>query len=80
MAGHSSDHVRGEMNITEQQSTFNLVMGMTKWGSLAVAAAIFFLVLWFCTATGFAGAFVAAAVLLVAGIFFLRGKKDAAAH
>lgn len=80
MAGHSSDYHRGDMNITEQVSTFNLVMGMTKWGSLAIAAFVFFLVLWFCTATGFAGAFISAAVLLVAGIFFLREKKDAAAH
>jgi hypothetical protein len=80
MAGHSSDHVRGEMNITEQVSTFNLVMGMTKWGSLAIAALVFFLVLWFCTATGFVGAFGAAAILLAAGIFFLREKKDAPAH
>jgi hypothetical protein len=79
MAGHS-EHVRGEMDITEQQSTFSLVMGMTKWGSLALAAVIFFFVLWFCTATGFVGAFGAAAVLAVLGVFFLREKKEAAAN
>lgn len=80
MAGHASDHVHGAMDITEQQSTFELVMGMTKWGSLAIASVIFFFVLLFCTATGFMGAFGAAAVLLVLGVVLLRGKKDAAAH
>ena len=79
MAGAASDYHRGEMDIQEQVSTFNLVMGMTKWGSLGIAALIFFLVLWFCTATGFVGAFGCAAVLLAAGIFFLR-EKPAAAH
>jgi hypothetical protein len=79
MAG-THEHVRGEMDIAEQQSTFELVMGMTKWGSLALASMVFFLVLWFCTATGFVGAFVAGAVLAGLGVFFLRGKKEAAAH
>ena len=80
MAGHGDDYQRGHMDIAEQAATFNLVMGMTKWGSLALAAVIFFFVLWFCTATGFVGAFVAAAVLVVLGVFFLREKKEAAAH
>ena len=79
MAGNT-DHTRGEMNIVEQVSTFHLVMGMTKWGSLAIAAAVLWLVLWFCTDTGFLGATVAALVLTVLGVFFLREKPAAAAH
>jgi hypothetical protein len=79
MAGNT-DHTRGEMNIVEQVSTFNLVMGMTKWGSLAIAAAVLWLVLWFCTDAGFLGATAAALVLTVAGVFFLREKPAAAAH
>ena len=78
MAGNS-EHTRGEMNITEQVSTFHLVMGLTKWGSLAIAAAVLWLVLWFCTAAGFLGATVAAVVLTAVGIVLLR-EKPAAAH
>ena len=77
MAG---DYHRGEMDIHEQVSTFNLVMGMTKWGSLAIAAAVFFFVLWFCVPTGFLTAAIAAIVLLAVGIVLLREKKSAAAH
>ena len=45
MAGHGSDYQRGHMDIAEQAATFNLVMGMTKWGSLAIAAGVLFFVL-----------------------------------
>ena len=79
MAGAASDHHRGEMDITEQAATFNLVMGMTKWGSLFVGSLVLFLVLWFCTGAGFSGAFVTAAVVISLGVFFLRSKSEAAA-
>lgn len=72
-----STYTRGEMDIAEQTSTFNLVMGMTKWGSLALAAFLTWAVLMFCTATGFLGAAAVAVVLLALGIFFLRDKKTA---
>ena len=36
MAGPSSDYHRGEMDIAEQKTTFHLIMGMTKWGSLVL--------------------------------------------
>ncbi|MGH6909306.1 MAG: aa3-type cytochrome c oxidase subunit IV, partial [Phenylobacterium sp.] len=49
MAGPASDYHRGEMDIHEQVSTFNLVMGMTKWGSLILASFLLFIVIWFCT-------------------------------
>jgi hypothetical protein len=79
MAG-PSDYNRGAMDIAEQTATFELVMGITKWGSLIVAAVILMLTLWFCTAAGFLGAAFTAVVVLAAGVFLLREKKDAPAH
>jgi glucose uptake protein GlcU len=77
MAGPASDYHRGEMEIQEQVATFHLVMGITKWGSLALAVFLLWAVLNFCTATGFLGASASAFVLLVVGIVLLREKKSA---
>ena len=77
MAGSASDYRRGEMDIQEQESTFQLVMGITKWGSLVLAALLLFLVLWFCTPAGFVSGFVSGAVLLGLGIVLLRSKPEA---
>ena len=79
MAGTSSDYHRGEMDIAEQQATFHLVMGLTKWGSLVIAAGLLFVVLWFCTQAGFMGGAFGGIVLLALGIVFLR-DKPAPAH
>ena len=68
------DYQRGTQDIAEQRSTFSLVMGMTKWGSLAVAVALLFLVMWFQPGGNFFTALIAAGVLAVAGIFVLRDK------
>jgi len=80
MAGHSSDYQRGAMNIAEQTATFELVMGMTKWGSLYIAAILLMLVLWFCTATGFMGSVATAVAVIALGTLLLRDKKTAPAH
>jgi hypothetical protein len=80
MAEHASDHTRGEMNIQEQTKSFQLFVGMTKWGSLYLAAALLFLVLWFCTDAGFVGGAVAGVVLAVLGTLVLADRKTAAAH
>lgn len=77
MAGKSSDYHRGEMDISEQSATYSLVMGMTKWGSLILAAMLLLLVVWFCTPAGFVGGFVSAAVLTVLGMVTLREKPAA---
>lgn len=74
----ASEYHRGEMDISEQVSTFNLFNGLTKWGSLALACLLSMLVLWFCTPAGFVGGFTTAAVLLVLGLVFLREKPEAA--
>ncbi|MDO8379965.1 aa3-type cytochrome c oxidase subunit IV [Phenylobacterium sp.] len=74
----ASEYHRGDMDISEQVATFNLFNGMTKWGSLSLAALMVLLVLWFCTPAGFLGAFISAAVLTVLGVVFLREKPEAA--
>jgi len=80
MAGPASDYHRGEMDIAEQQSTFQLLMFMTKWGSLYTAALVLLLTMWFCTSAGFTGGAFAAVVMVVVGTLVLREKKTAAAH
>jgi hypothetical protein len=75
----SSDHTRGEMDIAEQVSTFELFNSMTKWGSLFIGSLLMFLALWFCTGAGFMGAAITAAVMIGLGVFFLRDKPEAAA-
>jgi hypothetical protein len=77
MAGSASDYHRGEMDIHEQVSTFHLVMGITKWGSLILASLLLFLVLWFCTGAGLLGALVTGGVVLALGILLLRSRGDA---
>lgn len=73
----ASEYHRGEMDISEQVATFHLFNGMTKWGSLALAALLVLLVLWFCTPAGFLAGFVSGLVVLVIGIAVLREKPDA---
>ncbi|HEX5377220.1 MAG TPA: aa3-type cytochrome c oxidase subunit IV [Phenylobacterium sp.] len=74
----ASEYHRGEMDISEQVATFNLFNGLTKWGSLAMAALLALLVLWFCTPAGFLAGLVTAAVVTVIGALVLRDKPDAA--
>jgi hypothetical protein len=70
----ASEYHRGEMDISEQVATFNLFNGMTKWGSLGLAALLALLVLWFCTPAGFLAGFVTAIVVTVIGVVVLREK------
>ena len=63
-----SDYHRGEMDIHEQAATYQAFMGLTKWGSLALAAGLFALVIWFCTPMGFIPGLVAGLVTTVGGI------------
>jgi hypothetical protein len=73
MAGQASDYHRGDMDIHEQVSTFHLVMNITKWGSLILAALLLTLVLWFCTGAGFLAGAISGIVVLTLGILLLRG-------
>ncbi len=76
MAEPSHDYHRGEMDITEQQATFDGFNLMTKWGSLILAVGTLFFTLWFCTDAGFLGGAISAAVLAVLGYLVLREKKS----
>jgi len=78
MADHGSDYHRGEMDIHEQVATYDLFMGMTKWGSLSLAALLAFLVLTFCTPAGALAGLVTALVVTVIGVLLLREKPGAA--
>ena len=69
------DYTIGSMDISEQKATFNVVMGLTKWVSLSVAALLLLLVVWFGTSAGFIPAFISAAVMVVLGVWLL-GKKE----
>ncbi len=76
MAG---DYQRGEMNIHEQSATFEGFGKFTKWGSLAIAALLLTITLWFCTPAGFIGGLIPGIVLAILGVVFLR-EKPASAH
>lgn len=70
----ASEYHRGEMDISEQSATYAVFMALTKWGSLAIAAALVLLVLWFCTPAGFVPGFISAVVVSVIGVIVLRDK------
>lgn len=76
MANQASDYHRGEMDIHEQAATYAFVMGLTKWGSLAVGSLVLFLTLWFCTPAGFLGALATAVVAIAVGLVVLRGGGE----
>lgn len=74
----SGDHAyqHGTQEISEQVSTFHLVMLMTKWGSLGVVSVILFTTVILATGNFFT-AFISGLVLLIVGIVLLREKKKA---
>ena len=73
----ASEYHRGEMDIQEQEATFAMFNGLTKWGSLAITSLLVWLVLWFCTPTGVIGATITAIVVTVIGVVVLKEKPDA---
>lgn len=74
----ASEYHHGEMDISEQTATYDVFMLLTKWGSLAIAALLVLLVLWFCTPAGFLVGLGVSLAMTVIGIFILRDKPDAA--
>ncbi len=78
MADHGAHYTRGEMDISEQTASFALFNGLTKWGSLGLAALLLLLVVWFCTKGGFVAGAIAAVVLTTLGVIFLRDKPGSA--
>lgn len=77
MADHASDYHRGEMEIGEQVATYDAFMGLTKWGSLAVADLVLLITVWFCTPGGFMGGAAATVILTAVGVLLLRSRPEA---
>lgn len=71
-AEHAYAH--GEMEISEQVSTWHLFVFLAKWGSLLTASVMLLLVLWFAVGAGFIAAAISAVALFVVGFFALRSK------
>lgn len=78
MAEQASDHHRGQQDIGEQLATFKLFVGMTKWGSLYLAALLLWLTIWFCTPGGFLAGLITAVVVVAIGTFVLAEKPKPA--
>jgi hypothetical protein len=73
---HASDsYDRGSQEISEQESTFDAFMGMTKWGSLIIAVLLVFLTLWFQPGGSLMTALITAVVLSAGGFFMLKSPK-----
>lgn len=70
-------YVRGSQEISEQSSTFDAFVGLTKWGSLIIAATLLLLVMWFQPGGSFVNGAIAAVVTLVAGFFLLKTSPKA---
>lgn len=68
---------RGSMEIEEQKATWELFGALTKWGSLAVAALVLLLTVWFMPNGGFVPAAISAIVVSAVGWWFLRDKPAA---
>jgi len=75
-ASGDTSYQRGSQEISEQVSTFHLVMGLTKWGSLAIAAVLAFLTIWFMPGGNFFAGLIVAVVMIAVGILALREKKS----
>ncbi len=80
MAEQAQDYTRGEMDIHAHKASFHAFTLMSKWGSLAVASMLLFLVLWFCTKAGFGAAAISAIIVAVLGYLVLRQKPNTPAH
>ena len=68
-------YVRGSQEISEQASTFHAFIGMSKWGSLGIAAVLMFLTLAFQPGGSVVGGAITAVVILVAGWFLLKSPQ-----
>jgi FtsH-binding integral membrane protein len=71
-------YMHGHMEVREQVSTYGVFLTLAKWGSLAIAALLLFLTLWFHPGGSFMTAVIGAAVLGGVGFVALRSKPDAA--
>jgi len=65
------------MSIEEQVETWALVQNILKWGSLAIAALLLFLTLWFQPGGSFVFGLIAGVGVAAGGWFLLKGGKPA---
>jgi hypothetical protein len=80
MAEHTSDFIAGEMDVSQQASTFHHFIKFTKWGSLLIATAVLMATISFCTTAGFLAAIAAGVVVFACGVLLLREKPHAPSH
>ena len=77
MAGKAvAEFHHGDQDIHEQQATFHLVMNITKWGCLTLAALVAFLTIWFCTTGGFMSGLITAIIIVAIGVTVLRSRPE----
>ena len=74
MSEAAHDYHPGDQEISEQVATFDDFGKAIKWGSLAIAALVLTLVIWFCVGAGFLAGAGSGIVLALVGWFFLRSK------
>ena len=67
-------YVHGSMEISEQVSTWHLFFFLSKWGSLAMAAILLMITVWFAVGAGFVAGLISGVVVFVVGFFALRSK------
>lgn len=79
MADHhdDSEYVHGQMDVHQQQHSYELFASLSKWVSLYLATTLVFLVILTCTKLGLVTALVAAVVVAVIGWAMLKKKPDA---
>ena len=70
------DYTLGTMDISEHKATFNVFIGLVKWGSVGTASLLLFLTIWFGTEAGFFTALIVAAVVLFGGVALLKAKNE----
>ena len=80
MANPAGDYHRGEMDIHEHAGTYHAFLAISKWFSLALAATLIFLVIWFCTKAGFLAGATTGIVIAVLGFLALRSKPGGSGH
>jgi hypothetical protein len=80
MADHhdDSEYVHGQMDVHQQQHSYDLFASLTKWSCLLTAVTLVFLVILTCTQMGWLTAVIAAVVTATIGWTMLKKKPDAA--
>lgn len=75
-AEDAQTYIQGDMPIEEHRSTYRVFDYMVRFGSLAVACLVLFLVIWFCVGAGFLPALIVSAILAAVGGYALRMKPQ----